>query len=118
LMTHGTEIVHVPDNFPKPADKSWSDDLAEMAEDLTIPESGRKRYYCWLKWIVLASTDDFSKLLRKLNEVGGVTREEDVQEAAESFRDNETRAADLGVSSEAAAGNGDISPAGVSGAGS
>lgn len=86
VLTRGTELLYVPDGIEKPDDESWSDDIEELTEGLSIPKVGKRRYYCWLKYVALASMDDFQSLLNKLTVFGGVTLEEDVTVAEKSFR--------------------------------
>lgn len=88
FLTRGTEVVNVPDGIDKVDDVEWAEEVEEFAE-LKVPAVGRRRYYCWLKYVALTSMDDFQGLLNKLTTLGGVTLERDVQAAEDSFRPDE-----------------------------
>lgn len=96
FLTRGTEIISIPDGIDKVDDAEWADDVREFA-GLEVPAVGRRRYYCWLKYVALSSMDDFQGLLNKLTSLGGVTLESEVQAAEETFRPAEDGNADPGV---------------------
>ena len=96
FLTRGTEIVSIPDGIDKVDDAEWADDVKEFA-GLDVSAAGRRRYYCWLKYVALSSMDDFQGLLSKLTSLGGVTLESEVQSAEETFRPAEDGNADPGV---------------------
>lgn len=116
----GSDVTHVPDGVCKYTDTEWADNLLEVfalggdgnENMLVLPDSGRKRYYAWLKFYALAQVGDFGALVRKIQDLSGGTREEDVAQATDSFPDNEERGADTVDSTGEAAGLGDThSPA-------
>ena len=85
FLTRGVDVISVPEGIDKVDDEGWADDVQEFTS-LVIPKVGRRRMYCWLKYVALTSLDDFQGLLNKLTSLGGVTLESDVQQAQASFR--------------------------------
>lgn len=85
FLTRGTELLEVPDGIEKPDDEEWALEVEEFTA-IKVPKVGRRRYYCWLKYVALTSMNDFQALLNKLTALGGVTLESDVAEAETSFR--------------------------------
>jgi len=85
FLTRGTELLEVPDGIDKVDDEEWALEVQEFA-GIKVPAVGRRRYYCWLKYIALTSMNDFQGLLNKLTALGGVTLESDVADAETSFR--------------------------------
>lgn len=106
LIMRGTEVVSVPDGFPKLEDKAWSEDIEEFT-GIQVPASGRRRYYCWIKYCVLSSMSDFMTLLRKVSSMGGITLEADVAQAMDDFRNNKTGDTPEGIHIVEASGLGD-----------
>lgn len=103
LLTRGTSILKVPAGFSNLDDSTWAEDVTEFA-DIPVPEPGkRRRYYCYLKYVVLTHLDDFNQLLRKITSLSGMTAESEVTQAEESFRgDPELDAAEQVHSAEEA----------------
>lgn len=89
FLTRGTELVSVPDGVEGVDDEEWALEVEEFA-GIKVPKVGRRRYYCWLKYIALTSMTDFQGLLNKLTALGGVTLESDVADAETSFRPDES----------------------------
>jgi hypothetical protein len=88
FLVRGTSVVSpLPDGIEKVSDEGWAADVREFA-GLDVPEdtSSRKRYLLWLKYVAVATPDDFGNLLSKLMRYGGVTLEVDVAQAAGDFR--------------------------------
>lgn len=86
FLTRGTKVVSVPPSVETVESTDWSDDLRDFAK-LEIPDSGRKRYYCWLKYVALAKMNDLTAVMRKVsNLAGGVTLEAEVAKATDDFR--------------------------------
>jgi len=85
FMTRGVEVVSVPEGIDNIDDEGWAEDVKEFT-NLDIPKVGKRRMYCWLKYVALTSLDDFQGLLNKLTSLGGVTLESDVSQAQASFR--------------------------------
>lgn len=74
--------------IPNWESSEWSADIEDIAQ-IKIPAVGRRRYWCWLKYIVLDDINDFGDLLKAVMRMSGITMEEDVAKAADSFRSDE-----------------------------
>lgn len=121
MLVRGTEVESVPDGMPRPEDNSWVDDLNDLpgVENgaLAVPNTPRRRYYCWLKYVALTDSRDLTGLLRKLSELAGNTLEVDVARAVESFPDNSTWHADTGISTAPSNGLGNTDQPAAAGSG-
>lgn len=95
-LTRGTEIVHVPEGIESPQDTDWMEDVRDLA-GIDVPTSGRRRYYCWLKYVALAHVDDLSGLLMAVMDYSGLTSKEAVAKATEDLQRVSSRSADNGV---------------------
>ncbi len=91
IIVLGTELDQVPEGFPKDDDESWTSKLKLLGFD--IPEDKDERYLTWIKLCAMRTREDYESLLIACSRSAGVT-EEDVAEAAASFRDSKKRAAD------------------------
>lgn len=98
FLTRGTEVISVPDGIEKFEDQEWAQEVEEFG-GIKVPAVGRRRYYCWLKYVALTSMNDFQGLLNKLTALGGVTLESDVADAETSFRPDESGDAASGLPS-------------------
>jgi hypothetical protein len=96
FLTRGTEVISVPDDVDKLDDEDWALEVEEFT-DIKVPKVGRRRYYCWLKYVALTSMIDFQSLLNKLSALGGVTLESDVADAEASFRADTSGDAAAGI---------------------
>jgi hypothetical protein len=96
FLTRGTEVISVPDDVDKLDDEDWALEVEEFT-DIKVPKVGRRRYYCWLKYVALTSMIDFQSLLNKLSALGGVTLESDVADAETSFRTDTSGDASAGI---------------------
>lgn len=96
FLTRGTVLLSVPEGIDQVDDAEWAEEVEEFTE-LKIPAVGRRRYYCWLKYVALTSMDDFQGLLNKLTTLGGVTLERDVRDAETSFRPDENGSSPEGL---------------------
>lgn len=96
FLTRGTEVISVPDDVDKLDDEDWALEVEEFT-DIKVPKVGRRRYYCWLKYVALTSMIDFQSLLNKLSALGGVTLESDVADAEASFRTDTSGDAAAGI---------------------
>lgn len=87
FLVRGTSVLHVPEGVETVGDPGWVEEVKEFA-GLDVPEdvNSRKRYLCWLKYVAVASTEDFSGLIGKLMRRSGATMEVDVAQAADDFR--------------------------------
>lgn len=116
FLTRGTKIVTIPDGVETVESTDWSDDLKDLA-GLAIPDTGRRRYYCWLKYVALANMKDLTSVLRKVSSFAGVTLEADVAVAADTFRSNAQGDAALGLHPTEGDGLGDRSASDGAGTG-
>jgi hypothetical protein len=96
FLTRGTAVEYIPDGIDKVDDADWAEEVEEFT-DLTIPKVGRRRYYCWVKYVALTSMEDFQGLLNKLTTLGGVTQEADVRDAETTFRPDESGSSTEGL---------------------
>lgn len=89
LMTRGTELEasSLPSDIEGPDGTDWAEDVMEFAE-IAVPLVGRRRYFCWMKYVALASMDDFTGIIQKISSMGGITMEADVADATAQFPDN------------------------------
>lgn len=81
----GTEVLEYPNGVDKPQDTDWSDDLTQLL-DIEVPIKGRARYVDWLRLYALTE-EDFNELTKRVFSYTGLTTEEDVKVAQDSFRD-------------------------------
>lgn len=95
-LTRGTEIISKPDDVDGPEDENWAMEVEDFA-NLKVPKVGRRRYFCWIKYVALESMGDFQGLMNKLTTLGGVTVERDVIDAETSFRTDESGDTSEGV---------------------
>ena len=96
FLTRGTEIVSIPEGVEKPEDEDWAIEVEDFA-GIKVPAVGRRRYFCWLKYVALTSMPDFQGMMNKLTTLGGVTMESTVAEAEQSFRPDESGNSSEGV---------------------
>lgn len=90
LLTRGTDVEYVPPGVEPVDSTNWSDDVADFT-GIDVPREGRRRYYCWMKYVAIATQDDFMGILSAVSRASGLTREADVADAIERFPDNEAR---------------------------
>lgn len=89
MFLMGTEVISVPDGFPRPEDDGWIDDL-EIVGVTVNRENKRARYLAWLKFNALVATDDIKNTSNGISEMSG-TREAEVADAALAFRSDTSR---------------------------
>lgn len=105
FLALGTEPLF--DNSALPAgmlpleDDAWIDDIEELTE-VVLPRKGRMRYVSWLRYHILADDDDRLALNQAAMRFNGIIFESDVQQAADSFKSDETRQPDSNDTSQAA----------------
>lgn len=86
----GTEpILPLPSGMVPAESTEWSDAIMAADDGVEIPESGPRRYFCWLKYYALPD-DEVMQVMTKIIRLSGKTLEEDVRRAQESFRGNPT----------------------------
>jgi hypothetical protein len=88
FLTFGTEVLSLPDGIYGPDDNEWTDSLDEF--NIIISSKKRQRYVQWLKYYALDDVE-LNELSRRIMRVSGMTPEEDVAVAAESFPGDEKR---------------------------
>lgn len=87
----GTTVRSLPENFPAHTDNEWREELIELSDGgIQIPESGPRRYLAWIRYVA-ASHSEVMDMHNKVMKVSGHVTEADVENASESFRDNEER---------------------------
>lgn len=82
-LTLGTEIKSLPKELELPESLEWSQTMEELG--IPIPGASKPRYVAWLKYYAL-DDDELTELTNKSMRFSGITLEEDVKEAQESFR--------------------------------
>lgn len=105
LITRGTEVLEVPPTVETVEDGSWSDDVEEFA-GIKVPPAGRRRYFCWVKYVAMANMEDLTGLVGKISNFSGATLEVDVAAAADTFRPVPSGSAAPGVPASEKAGRG------------
>src|SRR5688500_18852501 len=89
LLVRGTSVAHLPDVYSAdgqgPEDTAWIEDLQETFPALNIPDSKRRRYYLWLRYVALTDMQEFMALVKKVGSKNGMTFESEVVQAVESF---------------------------------
>lgn len=111
-MAMGTEIISVPDGYYLPDEDAWIDQVKFAASitgvELNIDKDDKiKRYICWLRFYALETGADASLATGLPMELAGV-REEEVDEAIESFRSASKRRTNTDLSLESGSQNGYI----------
>ena len=96
-LTMGVDVVTVPNGMQDAESTEWSEMLEDVA-DITVPERGPRRRYCWLKYVVLTSMEDVQGLIGQISRMSGIVMEGDVQLAAGDFRSVSPRDTADGVS--------------------
>lgn len=82
----GTEIKVIPDGFPRPEDETWAELVKETGVD--VADGKNARYVDWLRYYVLAANEDLQGVMAAIENVGTRIPEDEVDAAAESFRNN------------------------------
>ena len=113
----GTEIAFVPDGMFRPEDDGWMPAVEQLNE--LMPAEGKqfnldvstrsKRYLSWLNYYAISGAEDEGKFSALIVKALGVTSEE-VAASMATFRRDEGRDGDRGVSDTAAAADGDRNP--------
>lgn len=110
ILTRGSEVLSVPDGLDKPSDPDWAEDVHDLT-GIEVPEKGRRRYFCWMKYVALSSMDDFQEIVQRISRLGGITMEVDVAEAEARFRPDEEGNTPVGVRARPQTKRGDSAPA-------
>lgn len=96
-LVMGTTLKSVADGMYKPNDNEWSDDINEIAGELEVPETGRTRYLCWLKYYALTD-NDIGDVIQKIQRLSGIVTEKEVDEAVIHFPGDAERGTDTKLS--------------------
>jgi len=92
IILLGSELDTVPEDFPNAQDERWTAKLEKLGIN-NIPSASEDqdgRYLAWVKLCAMRTFEDYSSLLVACSRSAGVT-EEDVAEAASSFRGTKKR---------------------------
>ena len=84
-LANGVKIKSVPDDYLPLDDDEWIEPLEFSG--IQFPHDGIGRRVAYLKYYLLAD-EDIAKVTTAVAIAGGVVTEEQVDQAAESFRDN------------------------------
>jgi hypothetical protein len=107
FLIMGTEVLFTPaDVMPVDSDE-WIEMLEATGAQLELPKTGPRRKLAWLKFYAIPEFDQ-RLVLNRITAITGGTFEEDVEEAAKSFRSDETRDAAIGVDPALEAGLRDL----------
>lgn len=83
MIIEGSEIAELPEGFPGIDNQDWLERMAAQRRDLT---NKYLVYLMWVKYIAGPTNEDTRLILQAIGRLSGV-REEDVDEAVDSFRD-------------------------------
>lgn len=101
-LAFGTKLLNADElpegKFPVD-DPTWAEDLQETL-GIIVPPKGKARYLRWLKFHLLDG-DDMNEIAAAVMRYSGRVTEADVEQAENSFRDNESGPADQGLSAGA-----------------
>src|SRR3990172_5858636 len=101
MLLLGTRVVSVPEGFAALESEEWVEELGALG----IAVEPRMRRLAWLKFWAVRTAQDATTVLTAVMRCTGV-REEDVADAADSFRGGATRLPDHGAATPAAGENG------------
>lgn len=108
LLTRGTQVEGVPQRVELPEDTTWVEDVQELT-GIEVPIKGARRYYCWVKYVAVATIEDFSGLLGAVTRASGVVSEREVSEELANFRGVQEGDTDTGISAQSGDSSGDRS---------
>lgn len=89
VIGFGCEVEYIPEGFFQLESDEWVDDLVYFGVD--VPQKGRARKVCWIRYHLIPSDEEQTKLMIAIMRNSGQTVEADVDEALSSFRSNEGR---------------------------
>jgi len=82
-IVFGTEIVSIPDGFPKPDDEAWKEKVEWSGTQIgTGPVNA---YLAWVKYVAAPRMDDIRSILSEVGRRSSVP-EADVKTSADNFR--------------------------------
>lgn len=83
MIIEGSKIESLPKNITGPDDSDWLERMASQKKDLS---NKYMVYLMWVKYVAGPKNEDTRIILQAVGRLSGV-REEDVDEAVDSFRD-------------------------------
>lgn len=93
LLTSGQDL---PLGIPNIDDSEWVEGI-EYTLNIKVPDSGTAgRRVLWLKYCVVTHVEDLGDLIAAISVASGLVSEDQVQQAVESFRDNQERSTNNG----------------------
>lgn len=98
-LAFGTKLLNpgeLPDGKYPLDDPTWAEDLQETL-GILVPAKGKARYLRWLKFHLLDG-DDMNEIASAVMRYSGRVTEGDVEQAENTFRDNESGSTDPGLS--------------------
>lgn len=102
ILAMGTEVVRLPSDMEGYETDDWIDTIAGFGITDVPRTNKRLRYAAWLKFIAIPDGKEFEGLITKIIRFSGLTVEEDVTKAEETFRDQASGATDTRVVAQAA----------------
>lgn len=94
IIALGTRIKFKPEDMEGPEEDDWLDTL-EGLSIVDVPRNNQRlRYSAWLRYVGLPDNVEFDKLTTQVLRYSGLTPEEDVQAASDSFRNPESGTTD------------------------
>ena len=86
IIVSGTEIVSVPEGFPKVEDTDWIEEL-ELSHIPVRRSSPLARKFAWLKYVACTDDSDYEKLLTRTQMQVGDSEAHVAQQLQENFQD-------------------------------
>lgn len=86
MLANGVKVLELGPEVQTLESNDWAERLTFSG--LVVPESGVAREVAWLRWHVLDDTDSM-EVLKHIASAGGLVAEDVVQDAVDSFRNNE-----------------------------
>lgn len=94
----GTKLVNVPPDLDSPDGVEWLQTLEYLG--IPVPDNPRDRYVAWVKYYALTD-EELADMMKAIMRYSGISLEEDVKEAADSFQGDPARSPDNGVPASA-----------------
>jgi hypothetical protein len=87
VMAVGTEVVTVPEGFPKATDEDWIEELA-ISHIQVNRESKIARYFAWVKYVATVTEDDLVKIMSFSGKQVGTGEKNVAEQLQTHFPDN------------------------------
>lgn len=97
LVNGVTVLEPLPDSVYSIDSSEWAEGLEFIG--IEVPKTGVARRLAWLKYYIVGD-EDLADLIKSIAIAGGVVTEEQVQEALDSFRNNQTGSTNNEISIE------------------